>query len=89
MTSHRAPTPQVPAQGLAHLNLWHALFGGHSELTTHSGLQFGGDPVYSGRQEQTACPLILRHWLFGPHGDGLHGLTGSGVTAGGGSGYIR
>lgn len=63
MTSHLALTPQAPEQGLAHLNLWHARFDGHSELTTHSGLQFGGEPVYSGRQEHTAWSFTFRHWL--------------------------
>lgn len=62
MTSHLALKPQVLLeQGLAHLNLWHARFCGHSELTTHSGLQFGGEPMYSGRHEHTACSFTVRH----------------------------
>lgn len=32
--------------------------------------------MYVGRQEQTACPLISRHWLLGPQGDGWQGLVG-------------
>lgn len=53
------------------------LSGGHSELTVHSGLQLGGLPKYVGKQEQTAWPLISRQALFGPHGDGIHGLAGA------------
>lgn len=52
-----------------------AKFGGHSELITHSGRQYGGEPTKEGKQEQTACPLISLHWLFAPHGDGLQGLV--------------
>ncbi len=78
ITSQRALIPQVPGQGSLHLNLWQALFVGHSALTTHSGLQSGGAPWYSGKQEQTACPFLSTHLLFGPQGEGLHGLTGVG-----------
>lgn len=38
-----------------------AKFGGHSELITHSGRQYGGEPTKEGKQEQTACPLISLH----------------------------
>uniref|UniRef100_A0A1A9ZCR3 Uncharacterized protein n=1 Tax=Glossina pallidipes TaxID=7398 RepID=A0A1A9ZCR3_GLOPL len=44
----------------------HALEEWHSELITHSGLQAGGGPIYSGKQEHIASPLISRHWPFGP-----------------------
>lgn len=54
-------TPQAPGQGSLHLRLLHALFWGHSELTTHSGLQVGGLPIYPWTQEQTAWPLISLH----------------------------
>lgn len=43
----------------------------------HSGLQLGGEPVYSGKQEQDGEPFISLHWAFGPQGDGMHGLSGS------------
>jgi len=51
-----------------------ASFFGQSELITHSGLQVGGAPTNPFMQLHTACILFCRHWLFGPHGDGLHGL---------------
>lgn len=63
-----------------HFWLTHALFNGHSELVTHSGLHVGGLPKNPGTQEQTACWLISLHWLFGPHGEGTQGLLG-GKTA--------
>lgn len=66
-------TPQVPIQGSTHFLFLHARFREHSELNTHSGLQPGGLPTYSGRQEQTAWLFITRHWLLGPQGEGLHG----------------
>lgn len=76
MTEQWALRPHVPGQGSWHFWLMQALFWAHSELTVHSGLQPGGDPMYVGRQEQTACPLISRHWLLGPQGDGWQGLVG-------------
>lgn len=78
ITSQRALSPQVPGQGSVHLYLWQARFVEHSALTTHSGLQFGGDPWYSGRHEHTAFPFFSMHLLFGPHGDGVHGWGVSG-----------
>lgn len=32
--------------------------------------------MYEGKQEHTDCSFISRHWLLGPHGDGLHGFIG-------------
>lgn len=81
ITWQSAFCPHVPGHGSAHFRLTHALRAGHSELTTHSGLQPGGEPTYSGRQEHIAWPLFTLHWLFGPHGDGLHGLVGTSCTA--------
>lgn len=75
ITWHLALTPQVPGQGSRHLWLEQAWFRLQSVLTTHSGLQAGGDPIYPGTQEHTACPLTSRHWLNGPQGDGLHGCV--------------
>lgn len=46
----------------------------------HSGLQPGGDPINSGKQEQTAWLLTSRHRLFGPHGFGAQGFLTSGGT---------
>jgi len=73
ITSQRAFSPHVPGQGSVHLNLWQALFDGHSLFTTHSGLQFGGVPWYSFWQEHTPCWFTFLHWLLGPQGDGLQG----------------
>lgn len=55
---------------------------GHSLLLTHSGLQFGGEPINSGRQEHEGdWPWIL-HCEFGPHGDGIQGFPiGWGISA--------
>lgn len=73
ITSHLAPTPQVPRQGLIHFWLLQASFSEHSALIVHSGRHEGGLPMYVGRQEQTAWLLISLHWLFCPHGLGLQG----------------
>lgn len=62
-------------QGLTHFRLTQALFNGHSLFTTHSGLQAGGFPTNSGKQEQIAAPLLSLHWLFGPHGFGRQAST--------------
>uniref|UniRef100_A0A1A9VW36 Uncharacterized protein n=1 Tax=Glossina austeni TaxID=7395 RepID=A0A1A9VW36_GLOAU len=78
ITSHLASIPQVPAHGLAHLNLWQALVWEHSALTVHSGLQLGGVPIKASKQEHTAKLFASRHLLFGPHGDGWQGLPGFG-----------
>ena len=60
-----------------HLWLLHARLRRQSELKTHSGLQVGGLPENPWTQEQTACSLIVRHWLLGPQGVGLQGLITS------------
>lgn len=54
MTLQRAFTPHGLGHGFWHLLLRHAKSCGHSELTTHSGRQLGGDPSYSAKQEHTA-----------------------------------
>lgn len=41
----------------------------------HSGRQSGGLPMYSSKQEHTACSFISLHCELGPQGDGWHGLT--------------
>lgn len=45
ITLHKAFTPQDPGQGSLHFSLIQAKLLGHSELTVHSGLQFGGLPL--------------------------------------------
>lgn len=74
--------PHVPGQGSIHFWLMHARFKAHSELLTHSGRHIGGDPINPSTQEHTAWPFIALHLLFGPQGDGTHGLTitGSGKS---------
>lgn len=58
--------------------------GGHSGLTTHSGLQSGGDPWYPGKQEQVAKPWDdIKQRLYGPQGDGSHGFPGLPIDVGG------
>lgn len=55
---------------------------GHSLLLTHSGLQFGGEPINSDKQEHDGdCPWTL-HWEFNPQGDGIQGFPiGWGISA--------
>lgn len=65
--------PQEPGHGSRHFSLMHAWLLGHSELIEHSGLQFGGAPMYVDKHAHDEPPLILRHSDRGPHGDGLHG----------------
>lgn len=54
---------------------------GHSLLLIHSGLQSGGLPIKSGRQEHEGALFATSHLLLNPHGDGMHGLTGTGGSA--------
>lgn len=56
---------------------------GHSEFIVHSGLQFGGLPMKLGKQEHEGEPPISLHSLFGPHGEGTHGLVMIGSCTGG------
>lgn len=76
-TLHRALVPQDPRQGFWHLVLIQALSLLQSVFLTHSDLQYGGLPMKPDKQEHDGTPPISRHWEFGPHGDGRHGLTGS------------
>jgi hypothetical protein len=50
-----------------------------NKLTEHSGRQLGGTPTNPDWQEQTGLLLTSLQALFGPHGDGTHGLS---VTTG-------
>jgi len=58
----------------------HAWVESQSEFSTHSGRQPGGAPMYDTWHEQTARQSTSRHWLYGPHGDGLHGEQVSATT---------
>lgn len=61
-----------------------ALLLGHSGLMVHSGLQFGGLPMYVGRQEHDGDPPMSLHWELRPQGVGtqgsLYGSFGSSVA---------
>jgi len=55
---------------------------GHSLLLIHSGLQLGGEPINSDKQEHDGDSPCTLHWEFGPQGDGIHGFpTGWGTSA--------
>lgn len=77
-TLQSALRPQVPGQGSLHFWLMQAKCEGHSGLLTHSGLQFGGCPTNSGKQEQDGLSPIGLHKALGPQGFGWQGLLGSG-----------
>lgn len=62
-TWQREFSPHAPVHGSVHFILMHARFCEHSELTTHSGRQFGALPIKPGKQEHTTCSFITRHWL--------------------------
>lgn len=53
----------------------------HSLLLTHSGLQLGGSPINSGKQEHEYALFTTSHLLLSPHGDGTQGLMGVGGSA--------
>lgn len=81
LTTRQTPfEAQLPGQGSIHFWFRQDLVGKQSELMIHSGRHDGGLPIYPRTQEQTPCPLIFRHWLFGPQGDGKQGLAGSSST---------
>lgn len=50
---------------------------GHSLLLMHSGLQYGGEPINSGRQLHEGEFPDIWHWVLGPHGDGWQTFIGS------------
>lgn len=66
--------PQDPGQGSLHFSRMQAKLLAHSELIVHSGLQFGGLPIYSAKQEHDGEPPMSRHCEFGPQGDGRQGF---------------
>lgn len=73
-------SPHEPAQGSRHLRFIHALSLEQSGWIVHSGLQLGGLPIYSLRQEQADVPPMFRHSECGPQGDGKHGSLGTSTT---------
>lgn len=77
---HIAFSPQEPGQGSLHFWLMHAKLLGHSLLLIHSGLQLGGEPVNSGKQEHDGELLITWHCAFGPQGDGSQGFCCGGTS---------
>lgn len=77
-TRHSVLAPQDPGQGSLHFWLMQARLLTHSELLTHSGLQFGGEPMNSGRQEQEGESPTSLHCELGPQGEGWHGFTRTG-----------
>lgn len=80
ITWQLAFVPQVPGQGSIHLFLMQALLEGHSELWTHSGLQFSyGFPTYSGRHMHEPAPFSFLQMAFVPQGEGIHGFKFSGA----------
>lgn len=81
ITKHWAFCPQIPGQGSLHFWLIHANLSAHSLLLIHSGLQYGGDPTYSGKQEHDGKPLRTLQTAFDPHGDGWQGSTKTGSSS--------
>lgn len=77
MTWHFALIPQILGHGFRHFWFEQASFRPQSEFIVHSGLHNGGAPKYPDMHEHTATPLTCLHWLFGPQGDGAHGLITS------------
>lgn len=78
-TLQSAFKPQLPGQGSLHFWLIHARCNAHSLLLIHSGRQFGGVPVNSGKHEHDGASPIALHWALGPHGFGWQGFVGSGL----------
>lgn len=81
-TWHSALIPHIPGQGSLHFWLMHAKWLAHSLLLTHSGLQLGGTPMYSGKHEQEGLSPDALHWEYGPHGVGWHGFAGGNACGG-------
>ena len=69
---------QDPGHGSTQRWLIQALVDGQSELTIHSGRQFGAVPIMLAKQPHWACPATTVHCELGPQGCGLHGFGGSG-----------
>lgn len=88
MTWHSAPAPHDPSHGFWHLLFMHANWAGQSALITHSGRQFGGDPIYPMLHWHEAVSPTARHSLFAPHGlqDSWHGFSKHGFSSPDGGG---
>lgn len=84
-TEHLALSPQAFAHGSTHFRFMQAKFRAQSEFTLHSGRQYGGIPLNSGKHEHDGLPLSGRHLELGPQGLGTQGLTCSTSWAGGGA----
>lgn len=83
ITWHSAFKPHVPrSHGFWHFCWMQAACWSHSELVTHSGRQFGGEPIKPNWHEQVGRSPITRQMLFGPHGDGSHGFCGTSAVGG-------
>lgn len=54
---------------------------GHSELLTHSGLQYGGTPIYSDLHEHIGVPETSLQTEFGPQGEGMQASTITGSSS--------
>lgn len=54
--------PQDPTQGSPHFSFIQAMLLGHSAWTIHSGLQFGGLPIYDDKHEQDGEFPCAIHW---------------------------
>lgn len=83
-----APMPQEPGHGSRHFSLMQAKLLEQSELTVHSGRQFGGLPINVDKQEHDGTFPTLLHSALGPQGDGTHGFTTSTCTGCGGGSII-
>lgn len=73
IAKHNACDPHEPRQAFIHLFLIHVMSPGQSLLVAHSGRQFGGTPMYSGRHLHAGWPSKFLHSELEPHGEGLHG----------------
>lgn len=47
----------------------------------HSGLQLGGVPTNSGKQEHEGLPFVSLHCAFAPQGEGWQGFEGFSATS--------
>lgn len=81
-TAHIAPEPHEPGQGSLHLVSKQALSLGHSEFMVHSGLQFGGCPIYVSKHVHAGVLPMFLHCEKRPQGDGTQGSfsTTSGIV---------
>ena len=76
LTLQLALIPQRPGQGSWHFLFVQALSRGQSEFTTHSGLQFGGDPTMSAwHVHWHLSPITRGGFELGPQGLGSHGSS--------------